>query len=78
MPNAMFASAHHGVARGEPMYAICDQSKVTSDMPSPLTVPNSWFTTMLSGTIQHTQFVYDSAANRYPGRKYQQKDARKP
>ena len=33
MPNAMFASAHHGVARGEPMYAICAQSKVMRDMP---------------------------------------------
>ena len=35
-PTAIFASAHHGVARGEPMYVICDQSNVMMDMPRPL------------------------------------------
>ena len=29
----MFASAHHGVASGEPMYDIWAQSNVSSDMP---------------------------------------------
>lgn len=45
----MLASAHHGVARGEPMYAICAQSKVKMDIPRPDAVPNSWLTTTFSG-----------------------------
>ena len=32
-PAAMFASAHHGVASGEPMYAIWAQSNVIKDIP---------------------------------------------
>ena len=64
MPNAMLAPAHHGVERGEPMYAIWDQSKVMRDIPRPETVPKSWLTTMLLGTIQQTQLVYERAAKR--------------
>lgn len=32
-PTATLASAHHGVASGDPMYAICAQSKVIKDIP---------------------------------------------
>lgn len=39
-PAATFASAHQGVASGEPMYAICDQSNVISDIPRPWMTPN--------------------------------------
>ncbi len=36
-PTMILASAHQGVARGEPMYAICAQSKVMRDIPIPWT-----------------------------------------
>lgn len=36
-PATMLASAHQGVARGDPMYAICDQSKVNKLIPMPWT-----------------------------------------
>ena len=32
-PTAMLASAHHGVARGDPMYAIWAQSNVRTLIP---------------------------------------------
>ena len=32
-PAATLASAHHGVASGEPIYAICAQSNVINDIP---------------------------------------------
>jgi hypothetical protein len=35
-PAPTLAAAHHGVAKGEPMYAICAQSNVIKDMPMPL------------------------------------------
>ena len=54
-PPATLASAHHGVARGLPRYAIWAQSNVTRLMPRPETYPNSWLTTILFGAIQQTQ-----------------------
>lgn len=47
--------AHQGVAKGEPIYAICAQSKVIIDIPRPELYPNNWLTTMLLGAIQQTQ-----------------------
>ena len=66
---AMFACAHQGVARGEPMKVICAQSKVRTDIPSPEAVPKSWLTTMFSGAIQQIQLNVERAVKRYPGRK---------
>lgn len=40
-PTKMFAIAHQGTIRGEPMYATCDQSKVILLMPRPVTTPNN-------------------------------------
>jgi hypothetical protein len=40
-PTAMFASAHHGVASGEPMYVI-SQLKVTMPTARPYLTPKSW------------------------------------
>lgn len=36
----MFRAAQNGATRGDPMYATCDQSKVTGNRPRPDTVPN--------------------------------------
>jgi hypothetical protein len=36
----MFMAAQNGVTSGEPMYAICAQSNVTGNNPSPEAVPN--------------------------------------
>ena len=60
-PIATLASAHQGVARGDPMYAIWAQSKVIRDMPKPLVYPNKWLTVMLFGAIQQTQLKKLSA-----------------
>ena len=63
-PAAMFASAHHGVASGEPIYAIWPQSKVIRDMPSPDVYPNNWLTVLLRGNIQVTHEKTESAVKR--------------
>jgi hypothetical protein len=39
-PPTIFIAAQNGVTRGEPMYAIWAQSKVTGNKPSPDAVPN--------------------------------------
>jgi hypothetical protein len=39
-PPKMFIAAQNGVTSGDPMYAICAQSKVTGNKPSPEAVPN--------------------------------------
>jgi hypothetical protein len=37
----MFAIAHHGTIKGDPIYDIWAQSKVRQPMPKPDTTPNS-------------------------------------
>jgi len=39
-PPRMFIAAQNGVINGEPMYAICAQSKVTGNNPRPDEIPN--------------------------------------
>ena len=39
-PPIMFKAAQKGTTRGDPMYAICDQSKVIGNNPSPEATPN--------------------------------------
>lgn len=39
-PATTLAAAHQGVSNGEPMYAICAQSNVKGNKPSPEEVPN--------------------------------------
>jgi hypothetical protein len=39
-PPTTFAAAHQGVRRGDPIYAICAQSKVMGNSPRPDATPN--------------------------------------
>ena len=39
-PPMMFRAAQNGTTRGDPMYAIWDQSKVNGNNPSPEATPN--------------------------------------
>ena len=39
-PLTTFMAAQKGVSKGEPIYAICAQSKVTGKRPSPELTPN--------------------------------------
>jgi hypothetical protein len=39
-PPMMFNAAQKGTTSGEPMYAICDQSKVIGKRPRPDATPN--------------------------------------
>lgn len=39
-PVTMLAAAHHGVSKGDPIYAIWAQSKVKGNMPRPEATPN--------------------------------------
>lgn len=48
----MFMAAQNGVIKGEPMYAICAQSKVTGNNPRPDEIPNRLATTTLFGANQ--------------------------
>jgi len=51
-PPRMFMAAQNGVIKGEPMYAICAQSKVTGNNPRPDEIPNKLATTTLFGANQ--------------------------
>ena len=39
-PPRMFMAAQNGVIKGDPMYAICAQSKVRGNSPRPDEMPN--------------------------------------
>jgi hypothetical protein len=39
-PPIIFIAAQNGTTRGDPMYAICDQSKVIGNNPRPDATPN--------------------------------------
>jgi len=39
-PPRIFIAAQKGVIKGDPMYAICAQSKVTGNRPRPDEIPN--------------------------------------
>ena len=49
-PRKMWTSAHHGIIIGEPTHEIWFQSNEMALIPSPILVPKSWFTTLLSGS----------------------------
>jgi hypothetical protein len=39
-PPRILRAAQNGIMSGDPMYAICAQSKVTGNKPSPEEIPN--------------------------------------